>query len=169
MRTASGIEIWSVQSGALQRTLSVSEGDGRFVALSPDEQWMLEVASDEETVWLRDVETGAIGRFLEHGLENRFATSACEINGKFSPDGRRVVTWLGAHAARPYPRIWDISDLTLQISIQQDGAFLELSWSAGKLETADEMGGPWTTLDEATSPHRVELNALRRFYRARKE
>lgn len=173
--------VWDVRTGTLQRTycrtdrpFSYSYGESgiRIAARSADGRWVVEVAGEEGEVRLRDEKTGAIRRIFDHGPENRIAVETGEVYGAFSPDGGLVATWLGNHAVRRYPRVWDISDLTLgivRIAIRQAGDRLELSWPSGQLQTALELSGPWTAVREATSPHWVQPSGQRTFYRAQQE
>lgn len=47
------------------------------------------------------------------------------------------------------------------------GGSLELRWDRGELQQADSVGGPWTPVPDAVSPHPVIPSSPRKFFRAR--
>jgi hypothetical protein len=51
------------------------------------------------------------------------------------------------------------------LTIAPDGNNLRLTWPGGKLLEADDINGPWTTNNAATSPFLVTPSAARKFYR----
>lgn len=170
-------QVWDIRTGALLSTSGEEDRGGpwafggssdgvRVLARSADGGWNLEVG---ESVWLREVATGIVRRVFDHGPENRIAIETDEVYGCFSPDGSLVATWLGYHAVRRYPRVWDISDLTARIFVQREGGGLKLSWPFGQLQIAAQVDGPWTTIADAKSPHLVQATGQRNFYRTRKE
>ncbi len=53
------------------------------------------------------------------------------------------------------------------LSIARSGAQVIVSWSAGALESAPEVSGPWTPVAGATSPFTTPTTEAARFYRAR--
>ena len=80
------------------------------------------------------------GRELRHlrawGLEN-FAD--------FSPDGRFVLSWVGALAT-----LWDIRDLVARPRFEQSENGPEIHWDLGTLQFAPTIDGPWTDLPAAS-------------------
>ena len=53
---------------------------------------------------------------------------------------------------------------TLQLSASESG--LTLTWTSGRgLEMADDLGGPWVTVPNATSPFPIAATDFRKFYR----
>jgi hypothetical protein len=53
------------------------------------------------------------------------------------------------------------------IALSREGAGIVLSWSSGRLESADQINGGWTPVQDALSPHRVETTGTGKFYRLR--
>jgi hypothetical protein len=55
-----------------------------------------------------------------------------------------------------------------RIAIRRNPSGVTLTWAGGgRLETAAALPGPWTALDTAASPHRVDLSGVAAFYRIR--
>jgi WD40 repeat protein len=108
--------IWEVKTGSLQRTLSppaermdsaVFSPDGRFVATATVQ------SSKSGREGLAQVWEVSTGKLVTQQAEKDMVTSAA-----FSPDGKRVVTLIGAghsrigisHRGNNVVRIWDASD-----------------------------------------------------------
>ena len=50
-------------------------------------------------------------------------------------------------------------------SVTRSGSNLVLTWSAGTLEQADEVTGPWNDIPDAKSPESLTSSSIRSFYR----
>lgn len=53
------------------------------------------------------------------------------------------------------------------LQFRRMGEELELTWSAGVLQSAGELPGTWTDVGQAVSPHRITAEQAPRFYRLR--
>ncbi|MCZ7640755.1 MAG: hypothetical protein M5U12_34690 [Verrucomicrobia bacterium] len=54
------------------------------------------------------------------------------------------------------------------LTIARSGAEVEVAWTAGVLEAAPAVNGPWSAVEGATSPHKTAPAEGARFYRARR-
>lgn len=57
---------------------------------------------------------------------------------------------------------------TPSLAITRSGAEVEVTWSAGALEAAPAVSGPWDAVPGATSPYRTAPTGGALFYRARR-
>ena len=64
--------------------------------------------------------------------------------------------------------IYQIKSLVLPpVRLRWAGPRVELTWSYGTLQRADSVTGPWDDIDGAASPHLVDVDQPRRFFRTR--
>jgi hypothetical protein len=68
----------------------------------------------------------------------------------------------GAHK---FYRLGSASSSSGFSSVTRVGNSLVLVWSTGALEAADDIGGPWQTVPNATSPFTVPISGAHKFYR----
>ncbi len=55
----------------------------------------------------------------------------------------------------------------LRVEVRRDADGWLLEWSAGTLQSTDNLNGPWSDVTGATSPYRLTLTAPQQFYRLR--
>lgn len=79
----------------------------------------------------------------------------------FHPDGRSILT--GAELIRE----WSITDLAARLQIKEIGNEVQVSWSQGMLERAEQPQGPWEVLTDATSPFSMRSTMPAVFFRVR--
>lgn len=81
------VRLWNVASGSLVRTLAKHRGSVESVAFSPDGR-LVASGSDDETITLTDVATGAVVRTIAvTGQQERIRSVAFSPNGKLLASG----------------------------------------------------------------------------------
>ena len=119
-----------------------------------------------------EVSSSAAGFAANDQSPLRFGGGATEGNGNYFFEGdvdepaiynkaltheQIILHYLAGTAAAKPPRI----------SIARQGAALAVTWSAGSLESAVSVSGPWTAVSNAASPYSVTPDPTARFYRVR--
>lgn len=149
------VHIWNPNTGALLRTIPVTGGFLEAAAYSPNgryfvtgEGWPFFVAE----LW--DAYSGELLRvFSGH--------SAPVKSVAISADGMSVLT--GSDVVR----LWDLSDLLLQIHSERTANGITLRWREGVLQHAGNVNGPWADVLNATSPRSQITDDGSGFFRVR--
>lgn len=161
----SEVRLSDAKTGQELRTFGHPDTPSWSAAIS-DNGGLALIGNTDGRARLWDVETGSLLRTFDHGRENRGG----EVFVNFSPAGTQVATALGFHTRSQTAQLWDISDLVRpRIEIRKTAAGLELNWSSGALQAAENINGPWIDVDAAGSPHAIQSRENREFFRVTRE
>lgn len=123
-----------------------------------------------EPVWQADLHTD--------GSNPGASPGSCDVLGpELDPNGKFEGQWIRILSLDdPVPDYaLQISEVVVigrlaskpAITIKREANSVVLTWSGGTLESAPEVTGPWTVVQNATSPLSLTLDEPRRFYRVR--
>ena len=130
------IKVWDIASGAELKSFNPDHGVSAFaVAFSPDGNWLL-TGGDDLNAKLWDYASGKLLRKFEHTYK---------VNGvKFTPDGKRILTWQSeaADSRGGAGRLWnlDVAPIrqpitTLSPGVTQSGNVTQFGWADYVIET----------------------------------
>lgn len=148
-----GLRFWAPMTGKLVRELSVPAGFLETAAYSPDGQYILTGEG-----WPFNIARLFDARTLEPLAAFAAATSSVATVA-FDPSGLSIVT------GGDIVRTWNIAKFAGRLTTRRTAQGLELNWSAGTLQSAPTLAGPWQDVPAAASSHLISPRQPRAFYR----
>jgi len=116
------------------------------------------------TEWIQPAGRGAtlIARELyDHAVDPRE-----NVNISEDPASAEVVAGLSARLAAGWREALPPKDTSNRIQFRRNGKLtIELLWTEGVLQSANQVNGPWSSRTEAVSPYSIEFSSSEEFFR----
>ncbi|HVV00099.1 MAG TPA: DUF2341 domain-containing protein, partial [Verrucomicrobiae bacterium] len=108
---------------------------------------------------------------LGSALDN-FFTFLGSVDEARIEEGARSTNWIWASwmtvgATSAFETYSSVSTSVVTLNYTISGGNMILDWTEGTLQSADEVGGPYSDIQSAASPYSAPLTAARKFYRVR--